>query len=157
MIALIMQGYLSKEGHLFKTWKTRFFHLDGCELKYYDSDSKTKLKGRYVINVESKCNIVDDHKGKQNLFALQAKGDNSSDIILLSAASADEKMQWVSEINRVISARQLDLDILCDQVVLGSGSRTRSKDTATSDSPVQESCAVEFTPATNLDSDDSTS
>lgn len=112
-----MEGYLSKEGHLFKTWKKRFFQLEGTDLKYFDDENKRKLKGRYVIDVEAKCNSVEDHKGKKYMFALQAKGDNHSDIILLSAPSLLEKERWVQEINKVISKIRSDLDVLHRQTI----------------------------------------
>ena len=112
-----MEGYLSKEGHLFKTWKMRFFQLEGTYLRYFDDENKRKLKGRYVIDVEAKCNSVEDHKGKKFMFALQAKGDNHSDIILLSAPSLLEKERWVQEINKVISKIRSDLDAIHSQTI----------------------------------------
>ena len=38
-------GYLTKLGHVFKTWKRRYFVLQDTKLSYYESESSGKAKG----------------------------------------------------------------------------------------------------------------
>ena len=32
------QGYMTKQGHVFLTWKRRYFRLEGDTIKYYEDD-----------------------------------------------------------------------------------------------------------------------
>lgn len=43
------EGYLTKRGHVFTNWKTRFFVLSGNVLEYYSSEEKTKRYGSVVV------------------------------------------------------------------------------------------------------------
>lgn len=37
------EGYMTKQGHIFKTWKTRYFRLSGHMLTYYEDQPDTPL------------------------------------------------------------------------------------------------------------------
>ncbi|KAI9918337.1 hypothetical protein PsorP6_011536 [Peronosclerospora sorghi] len=43
------EGYLTKRGHLFTTWKTRYFTLRGNVLEYYSSEEKNKKYGAVTV------------------------------------------------------------------------------------------------------------
>lgn len=43
------EGYLTKRGHLFTTWKTRYFTLRGDVLEYFSSEEKSKKYGAVTV------------------------------------------------------------------------------------------------------------
>ncbi|KAK1946367.1 hypothetical protein P3T76_001920 [Phytophthora citrophthora] len=43
------EGYLTKRGHLFTNWKTRYFTLRGNVLEYYSSEEKSKKYGAVTV------------------------------------------------------------------------------------------------------------
>ncbi|RLN61308.1 hypothetical protein BBP00_00005482 [Phytophthora kernoviae] len=43
------EGYLTKRGHLFTNWKTRYFTLRGNVLEYYSSEEKSKKYGAVMV------------------------------------------------------------------------------------------------------------
>ncbi|EFA78473.1 hypothetical protein PPL_09125 [Heterostelium album PN500] len=45
-----LHGYLYKEGGIYKSWKKRWFCIEGDCLKYYVNESKTELKGSILIS-----------------------------------------------------------------------------------------------------------
>ncbi|GAM21947.1 hypothetical protein SAMD00019534_051220 [Acytostelium subglobosum LB1] len=46
-----LQGYLLKEGGIYKSWKKRWFCIEGDSLKYYVNDTKTELKGSILLTL----------------------------------------------------------------------------------------------------------
>ena len=53
-------GWLSKRGQLVKSWKTRYFVLNGGWLRYFDSESATNQRGAISLK---QVNIVDSVSG----------------------------------------------------------------------------------------------
>lgn len=45
-VPLRVEGWLAKEGSMFKTWKNRWFILEGRTIEYYKTESKKKQKVR---------------------------------------------------------------------------------------------------------------
>ncbi|KAF1792944.1 PH domain-like [Phytophthora cactorum] len=43
------EGYLTKRGHVFTNWKTRYFTLRGNVLEYYSSEEKSKKYGAVTV------------------------------------------------------------------------------------------------------------
>ena len=118
----VMNGWLSKEGHFFKTWKSRFFSLSANGLEYFSDETKTKKKGCYGLDCESSCNKIEDRKGRLNLFVLQAKGGNKSDTIILSATSLEDRDGWIVAINACITAIREAADTRLHSVLLSATS-----------------------------------
>ncbi len=104
-----MEGYLVKEGHFFLSWKKRWFVLSENKLIYYVDESKKSEKGSHIIDIDSTVNSVADHGGMKFLFALQAKGINNSDVLVMSASNDEEKQKWINAIRDVIKKFKLSL------------------------------------------------
>ena len=49
-----MEGWLEKEGHLFKNWQRRWFVVEKHRVAYYGSEQKQNLKGTYVLDKGSR-------------------------------------------------------------------------------------------------------
>jgi len=72
---IIKEGFLEKEGKMFRTWRKRFFRLmdDGC-LKYYNNEHETDAIGEIHIGQTSTTKIVQFNKKKPDGFQLTADG-----------------------------------------------------------------------------------
>jgi len=72
---VIKQGFLEKEGKMFRTWRKRFFVLmdDGC-LKYYDNENENDAIGQINIDESIETKIVPFGKKKPHGFQLTAGG-----------------------------------------------------------------------------------
>ena len=100
-----MRGFFEKEGHIFKTWKKRYFVLNAEVLSYYTDENMSKLKGSYTIRADSSCNKISDKGNKKNCMALQAVGSNDSDMLILSAPTEQSQKELMNAINEVIETR----------------------------------------------------
>jgi hypothetical protein len=94
----ILEGWLHKKGHLFKTWKLRWFVLERYRLSYYVDDKKKQLKGTYVLDAKSFIETVPDQRSIKYLFVLYAIG-SGGDALTMAANSPSEVDTWVSTIN----------------------------------------------------------
>lgn len=59
----LLTGWLKKQGHVVKNWKSRFFVLNNSVLKYYDKDGQKKSSGSAVepkgeVDLKGNCNFV---------------------------------------------------------------------------------------------------
>jgi hypothetical protein len=90
-------GWLTKEGHLRKTWKRRYFVITFKTFKYYVDESLKKHKGNINIknasvsesDVDNRSFVIVDGGGKK--FNMQAE-------------SEQDKKEWVAILKVVISA-----------------------------------------------------
>lgn len=112
----MMEGWLEKQGHTFKTWKRRwvtFERSDNCtySLKYYTDQTKSQLKGEFTIAIDSAVTDLEDGyvNGKQNLFVLQAEGKNKS-FLLIIADSDEEKKKWISAIESALETLRAEAE-----------------------------------------------
>jgi hypothetical protein len=105
-----MEGWLEKQGTVFKSWKKRFFVLypdgdDKLYLRYYTGEDKMNEKGFFRIIIDSTVSSLDDGYGggkRKCLFVLQAEGNKNKAVLLLSASSEDEKQEWIDAIQQGI-------------------------------------------------------
>mmetsp|Transcript_17895 Transcript_17895/g.29926 ORF Transcript_17895/g.29926 Transcript_17895/m.29926 type:complete len:121 (+) Transcript_17895:62-424(+) len=105
-----MEGWLEKQGTVFKSWKRRFFVLypDGDDklfLRYYTNEDKMTEKGYFRIIIDSSVSGLDDGYGGGNrkcMFVLQAEGNKNKAVLLLSASSEEEKQGWIDAIQQGI-------------------------------------------------------
>ena len=63
-----MTGVMSKMGHLFKTWKKRYFVLEGSTLRYFTDESMDKQKGQ--IELEVGTTVTPGSKGARHFCVL---------------------------------------------------------------------------------------
>ena len=88
-----MEGWLEKQGTVFKTWKRRWcvLYKDGDEamfFRYYTSEDKSTEKGFFRIAIDSSISSLEDGYGggkKTNMFVLQAAGNKNKAICLASS------------------------------------------------------------------------
>jgi hypothetical protein len=68
----------------------------------FADDSKTAMKGQYKIGLDSIISSLEDNSvnGKINLFAIAA--DGTSNYLMLSACTMEDKSNWVSRISSYI-------------------------------------------------------
>lgn len=59
-----MEGYLTKRGSFFKTWRTRWFELSDNTLTYYKNQSKNVCKGSYILTEDTIVESFEEFQGK---------------------------------------------------------------------------------------------
>src|SRR3989338_8114685 len=95
---VVKEGFLTKQGHIVKNWKLRWFVLreDG-NFEYFASPSDKTPKGRLKITGDMKIEVHDVPKIKPNSFILQSKKP-----FLLSAETLDSRQSWIRALNNAI-------------------------------------------------------
>lgn len=111
------EGWLIKQGHVFKTWKKRWFTLQGTKISYFSSPDG-KLKGSFSI--EDATIQLDKDSNKKNFFVISIP-DKKYPVI---ANSEEEATAWIDAImvangQKVTKVGLDDFQIL---KVLGRGS-----------------------------------
>jgi hypothetical protein len=104
-----MEGWLEKQGHMFKTWKKRWVVLESSEghnyycLSYFVDETKREKKGEFRVALDSAVTNLDDgySSGKSNLFVLQAEGHGKT-FLMMSALSEEDKNAWILAIETAI-------------------------------------------------------
>ena len=90
------EGFLTKLGLHFKTWKTRWFVLHRNELKYFkEKCSKNPIR---VLDLNECSECAQEHKNHQektNVFKLVFKWRT----FYLYATTPQDMMEWVKRIN----------------------------------------------------------
>jgi len=104
--AVSKSGLLTKQGHMFRNWKERWFVLDGHLLKYYkgsgadgtESTAQGELKG--VIALQG-CQVgpcePKEADGKQNCFKITPA---SRKIFLIKASDAATRDSWIEAVRK---------------------------------------------------------
>ncbi|PRP81071.1 Ras guanine nucleotide exchange factor [Planoprotostelium fungivorum] len=93
MSAVERSGWLKKQGHKVKNWKTRFFVLRGDKLYYYTNPELATLKGTIPL-LES--TITDDKRRGAKNFILKTRDGTSYFIEADSEADKDNWINWIS-------------------------------------------------------------
>lgn len=108
-----MEGWLEKQGHMFKTWKRRWVVLEPTNenyylLSYYVDQTKQEKKGEFRIALDSAVTNLDDgySAGKANLFVLQAEGRGKT-FLIMSASDEADKNAWILAIETAIDTLRL--------------------------------------------------
>jgi hypothetical protein len=109
-----MEGWLEKQGHMFKTWKRRWVVLENqinanyYLLSYFTDETKREKKGEFKIALDSAVTNLDDgySSGKANLFVLQAEG-NGKTFLIMSALTEEDKNAWILTIETAIDTLRL--------------------------------------------------
>jgi hypothetical protein len=100
-----MEGFVTKRGHLIKSWKVRWFILDGGEIRYYTDKTLQTLKGRYILRKES---IVSYHAdmglNKNVILIFTTSHPFRKRALYFSCDGAESKEAWIAAINAQLEA-----------------------------------------------------
>ena len=84
---------MAKQGQIFKTWKNRWFVLDGRTLYYYSKEGAPKARGMIQM-VEGTDVIIEERYAKPFCFTICTPSKR----YILQAADDDEMAEWVESI-----------------------------------------------------------
>ena len=91
-------GVMEKKGHVRKTWKTRYFVLDGSQLAYYAAEGDARPKGAFAVVAFTD---VPDRAGgstwrrspRANRIDVYGTGNRQTSV---AALSAEDKTAWLA-------------------------------------------------------------
>ncbi|KAA3682120.1 Rho GTPase-activating protein 22/24/25 [Paragonimus westermani] len=106
------KGWLKKLGGKFKTWKKRYFVLEGTQLSYYTNPDDQRALGKFSLEstqIEIP-NVTDAEFGGDNKgFVFIVKPDGTDDNLsgnhtqfVLSAQTAEERKYWIRAFRKVL-------------------------------------------------------
>lgn len=87
------EGWMAKQGQIFKTWKNRWFVLEGRCIYYYAREGAAKPKGVIVMS-EGTDVIVEEKYAKPFCFTVATPAKR----YILQAADEDEMAEWIEAI-----------------------------------------------------------
>jgi hypothetical protein len=99
---ILKAGFLVKQGHVRKNWKTRYFELTKTTLQYFESDIDGAPKG--VIKLTPSLSIIIRPKSKKYLFEVINKKTKENKI-LLEAETEIMRDEWIEALNVAIGTR----------------------------------------------------
>ncbi|MCO5567630.1 hypothetical protein L7F22_021324 [Adiantum nelumboides] len=114
-------GWLDKRGGKFKSWKKRFFVLQGSYLFYFENDFKIQAKSPLgVIPLDaSKVDMETEESGdasRRYIFSIclgkQFLGYSKRDTYVVAAPSHQALEEWVQQIKTAAETREVLLDQL---------------------------------------------
>ena len=90
------QGWLVKQGGSWKSWKHRWFVIDGHILIYYKDQLKIKKMGEIDLSLAFSITPNDNVKVKHfsNIFSIRTP----SRVYNISASTPREREEWVEEL-----------------------------------------------------------
>lgn len=117
---IVKQGFLTKQGHIIKNWKRRWFVLTSDSFLAYSEGPGQACKGRICLH-NMRIQIV-GNKGREHCFGLfdsaSPSGTKLGKSYFVAADTAAEVVQWIKAIKNDTSVGLLDFDIL---TMLGKG------------------------------------
>lgn len=96
-----VEGYLLKKGEkgLTKSWKRRWFSLDGRKLKYFKSPNRSEPLGHInILNVVYACTSRETSGVSKNLHDCVFQVNTSRRIYYLLAKTVEDKEHWVRQL-----------------------------------------------------------
>ena len=109
-------GFMKKQGHVWQTWKLRYFVLKRSELTYYGSHQGGRgvdLKGRYMITDKHEV-LTDGSNPLRLLLGVPALKTDTK--LLLEVTSPVEFQSWIDAINEHIAFAKVSEYQLCVQL-----------------------------------------
>ena len=92
-------GWLKKQGGSWKSWKKRFFVIDGTKLKYFKNEKDSNPKG--VVNLELSSNIKATQVAKyKNKPAFQIQ--TPSRTYYCVSETSIQRDSWIEALNAVL-------------------------------------------------------
>ncbi|KAK3586030.1 hypothetical protein CHS0354_033155 [Potamilus streckersoni] len=95
-------GFLTKVGAIFKTWKTRWFVLQKNELKYFKSKGDREPIRVLDLNECIGCEMENSFKDRANVFRIQFPWRT----FYMFATTTQESEEWVRLIQWKLKSRQ---------------------------------------------------
>lgn len=90
-----LQGHLTKQGHIVRNWKTRWFILQHNKLFYFKEPPTkwiTKPTGSIYLNG---CSVQAVSKGNSRPYCMELQEKGSSKVYLISARAQEELDTWI--------------------------------------------------------------
>ncbi|KAI6660847.1 Dual adapter for phosphotyrosine and 3-phosphotyrosine and 3-phosphoinositide isoform X1 [Oopsacas minuta] len=96
----VHSGYLTKQGHVFKNWKRRWFTIKENDLTYYKSNNINE-QAINTINLDTiEQIIVNDHNYKRDYcFTIVAKDGYR---LTMQAENETEYRRWIEKLSRIV-------------------------------------------------------
>lgn len=97
-----IEGYATKRGHIWHTWKVRWFRMEDGVISYFKDKTKTDLRGTFSLHHDTQCLTLSeaplsDASHLQNI--LQLRRQVSPDNELIFSLDSRRTMQlWLQEI-----------------------------------------------------------
>ena len=88
-----VEGWMAKQGHIFRNWKNRWFVLDGRSILYYSKEGATKPRG-VIQMVDGSDIIIEERYAKPFCFTIITPAKR----FVLQAADEDEMAEWLMAI-----------------------------------------------------------
>lgn len=105
---LSKSGYLTKRGKNFGSWKSRFYVLDGTQLKYYDAEGGARLGTINLLGAQIGVQQPQDNRSKDvdrrfdhAFLILEPKKGSSGTRHVLCAETDEELHLWVEVLLKV--------------------------------------------------------
>jgi len=97
-----LQGFLLKQGHKVKNWKTRYFVINekDHQIVYYTNHTMEKEQGRIPLN-ECVVEKISGIEKRDHCFLITTP----KKIYLVSAASTDAQEEWIEAIQLVVGKK----------------------------------------------------
>lgn len=94
-----VEGWMAKKGHLFRSWRNRWFVLDDGDMSYFSKPEDRKCKGTVKLTADSSVeSLVDYHR------PFVFKVTTPSKAFMLQAADEDELDEWIGAVRAHITA-----------------------------------------------------
>lgn len=94
----IREGFMTKQGHVVRNWKMRWFVLRRDEMLYYKSELDPKASGSVELNKNSTVEIA----GRPHSFIVTSPGRK----LVCTAKDSREMEEWMNDIRLVIQEHQ---------------------------------------------------
>lgn len=98
-------GYLTKQGHLVKSWKKRWFTLRQNNLSYYKNNNQDQ-SAINTINLDTIDEIIenDHYYKKEYCFTIVGKGGYK---LTMEAENEAEYKRWIEKLSRIIKSNKI--------------------------------------------------
>ncbi|KAK2949474.1 hypothetical protein BLNAU_15562 [Blattamonas nauphoetae] len=96
---ILTEGWLTKQGHVRKNWKRRYFKIQGNTIYYYPKQDATKEAGTIPL---SGCSVTtaDTETGKPFSFHIFYPGNPSAKEFYICADNALDMTGWINGIEK---------------------------------------------------------
>jgi PH domain len=95
VVSPVKKGFLKKQGHLFKTWKRRYFILRGPLMAYYESDDVSSKELGTIFVAGATVDDLPEHSKPHVFLITQATVDKP---YVISCPDAASKKEWIDAI-----------------------------------------------------------
>lgn len=101
-----IEGYATKRGHIWHTWKVRWFYMEDGVISYFKDKSKTDLRGTFSLHPDTQCLTLSEAPSSdashfQNILQLSRQASPDKELIF-SLDSPKTMQMWLQEVVRYI-------------------------------------------------------